>query len=43
MSAVPCPGCSGRRLNKMALAVTVGGKNIYELTTLPDQRPAPLL
>ena len=35
MSAVPCPGCSGRRLNKMALAVTVGGKNIYELTTLP--------
>ncbi len=34
MSAIPCPDCKGRRLNKMALAVTVGAKNIYELTTL---------
>ena len=34
MSPIPCPDCNGHRLNKMALAVTVGGKNIYELTCL---------
>jgi excinuclease ABC subunit A len=28
---VACDACQGRRLNKAALAVTVGGKNIYEL------------
>ena len=30
-----CPECGGGRLNKMMLAVTVGGKNIYELCLMP--------
>ncbi len=30
-----CPECSGGRLNKMMLSVTVGGKNIYEICLLP--------
>ena len=30
MSAVPCEECSGRRLSKVSLAVTVGGINISE-------------
>ena len=29
-----CPTCHGMRLNPSALAVTVGGKNIYEVTAL---------
>ena len=28
--SVPCPKCGGGRLNSEVLAVTVGGKNIYE-------------
>ena len=31
----PCPDCGGKRLKKEALAVTVGGKSIYDATTLP--------
>ena len=31
---VPCPECQGKRLNKMSLAVTVGGKNIHELCSM---------
>ena len=34
MSNNPCPKCKGARLNKDALAVTVGGKNIYDFTTM---------
>ena len=34
MQITPCPECKGQRLKKGALAVTVGGLNIYELTTL---------
>ena len=30
----PCPVCHGQRLNKQALSVTVGGKNIDELCRL---------
>lgn len=30
----PCPLCGGKRLKKEALAVTVEGKNIYELTSM---------
>ncbi len=30
MSAIPCDECSGRRLSKVSLAVTVGGLNIAE-------------
>jgi excinuclease ABC subunit A len=34
MSNVPCPKCGGARLRPEALAVTVGGKNVYEFTEL---------
>ena len=34
MRITPCPVCKGQRLKPGALAVTVGGINIYELTTL---------
>ena len=34
MRTMPCEACGGKRLKKEALAVTVGGKNIYELTSL---------
>lgn len=34
MSSSNCPECNGARLRKEALAVTVGKKNIYELTSL---------
>jgi excinuclease ABC subunit A len=30
-----CPACEGKRLRKEALAVTVGSKNIVEVTSLP--------
>lgn len=35
MSALPCPECGGTRLRPEALAVTVGGKNIAQVTALP--------
>jgi excinuclease ABC subunit A len=35
MREVPCPTCGGARLNEYALAVTVGGHNIFELCSLP--------
>lgn len=34
MSALPCPECKGARLRPEALAVAVGGKNIWEVTKL---------
>lgn len=34
MSVSTCTSCNGKRLRKEALCVTVGGKNIYELTQL---------
>lgn len=34
MRITPCPTCHGQRLKKTSLAVTVGGKNIYEATNL---------
>ncbi len=34
MSEIPCQDCSGKRLKKEALAVTVGGMNIMEFTAL---------
>ncbi len=33
MNVVPCPECKGLRLKKESLAVTVGDRNITELTT----------
>ena len=34
MTITPCSTCHGQRLKRESLAVTVGGKNIYEVTTL---------
>lgn len=34
MKITPCRTCGGQRLKKGALAVTVGGRNIYEITSL---------
>jgi excinuclease ABC subunit A len=34
MSVVPCATCKGARLKPEILAVTFGGKNVYEVTTL---------
>jgi len=34
MRITPCRECGGQRLKKSALAVTVGGKNIHEVTSL---------
>ena len=35
MEISPCPVCQGMRLKKESLAVTVGDKNIYEITVMP--------
>jgi len=35
MRTSPCPLCHGKRLKKEALSVTVGDKNIFELSSLP--------
>jgi excinuclease ABC subunit A len=35
MSNNPCPECGGARLKKESLAVTVGDRNIYEISTIP--------
>ena len=34
MRVTPCKTCKGQRLKKEALAVTVSGKNIYEVTSM---------
>jgi excinuclease ABC subunit A len=34
MREVPCDACEGARLNPIALAVTVGGANIHQVSTL---------
>ena len=34
MRITPCETCKGQRLKKESLAVTVGGKNIYEMTSM---------
>ena len=38
MEIRPCKTCQGMRLKPASLAVTVGGLNIYELTTLPIRK-----
>jgi excinuclease ABC subunit A len=35
MMHVPCRVCEGRRLNPVALGVTVAGKNLYDVSQLP--------
>lgn len=34
MAEVPCDGCGGGRLNPVSLAVTVGGTNIHEVSSM---------
>ena len=34
LAEAPCPVCGGKRLNEQALSVLVGGKSIYEWTTM---------
>ena len=34
MTETPCPACSGARLKPETLAVTIGGKNIHQVTSL---------
>ncbi|MGI6776916.1 MAG: excinuclease ABC subunit UvrA [Acetivibrionales bacterium] len=34
MSSDSCPECHGKRLKKESLAVTIGGKNIYEISCM---------
>ena len=34
MTSRPCPACGGKRLRPEALAVTIDGKNIYDVTTM---------
>ncbi len=34
MNITPCSACGGQRLKETSLAVTIAGKNIYEITTL---------
>lgn len=38
MRITPCHACKGQRLKPAALAVTVGGKNIYEVTSLSIEK-----
>lgn len=38
MNITPCPSCKGQRLKKGALAVTVGDKNIAELTAMSIEK-----
>ncbi|GIV80323.1 excinuclease ABC subunit UvrA [Litorilinea aerophila] len=35
MSVRPCPACQGKRLRPEALAVTIAGKNIWEISRMP--------
>ena len=35
MSVRPCPTCGGKRLRPEALAVTIAGKSIWEITRMP--------
>ncbi|MCR4741142.1 MAG: excinuclease ABC subunit UvrA [Lachnospiraceae bacterium] len=43
MRITPCSECKGMRLKKTSLAVTVGGKNIHELTDMPINEMLPFI
>ena len=43
MQITPCKACGGQRLKKESLAVTVAGKNIYEMTLMPVEQFLPFL
>ena len=38
MRLVPCPACGGARLRPASLAVTIGGKNIFEVGEMSISR-----
>lgn len=38
MRITPCPDCKGQRLKPTSLAVTVGGMNIYDVTSLSIEK-----
>jgi excinuclease ABC subunit A len=42
MREVPCPQCEGARLKPFTLAVTVGGKNIHDMSSIPISDAAQL-
>ena len=43
MREVPCPACEGARLRPASLAVTIGGKNIYEVGELSIRKASEFL
>jgi excinuclease ABC subunit A len=43
MREVPCPACDGARLRPASLAVTIGGKSIYEVGELSISKAAAFL
>ena len=43
MREVPCPACGGARLRPASLAVTIGGKNIYEVGELSIRKASEFL
>ena len=43
MTITPCDVCDGQRLKRESLAVTVAGKNIYEITTMSIEKLADFL
>lgn len=38
MVSTPCPACGGKRLRPEALAVTVGGKNLFDLSNMSIEK-----
>ena len=42
MREVPCPACEGARLKPFTLAVTVGGKSIHDMSSIPIAEAAQL-
>ncbi|HET9422628.1 MAG TPA: excinuclease ABC subunit UvrA, partial [Nocardioides sp.] len=43
MREVPCPACAGSRLKPVSMAVTLGGRNIAEVCSLPINETAEFL
>jgi excinuclease ABC subunit A len=43
MREVPCPACNGARLRPESLAVTIGGRNIYEVGELSIRKASEFL
>ncbi len=39
-TAIPCPSCEGRRLKPAALSVTIGGKNIADISSMSIDKAA---